>query len=36
MLEVELDIFSGRANPTWILTEVEEKVLLEMIISDPT
>jgi len=36
MLEVELDIFSGRRNPKWILSEAEEKELLDMIISEPT
>ena len=28
MLRVELDIFSGMPNPTWVLTEQEEKELL--------
>lgn len=36
MLEVELDIFSGMPNPKWTLSETEEKILLDMIISDPT
>jgi hypothetical protein len=36
MLEIELDIFSGRPNPKWTLSETEEKILLDMIISDPT
>ncbi|WP_017250327.1 hypothetical protein [Brevibacillus sp. HB1.1] len=36
MLEVELDIFSGRPNPKWILSETEEKELLKIITSDPT
>lgn len=29
MLEVELDIFSGMPNPTWILSEKEEQALIE-------
>jgi hypothetical protein len=36
MLEVELDIFSGRPNPVWILSESEEKELADIITSDPT
>jgi hypothetical protein len=36
MLEVELDIFSGMPNPTWILSEKEEKELLDRITSEPT
>ncbi|PEN54690.1 hypothetical protein CN540_16855 [Bacillus toyonensis] len=36
MLEVELDIFSGRPNPKWVLSEEEEKELLNIILSDPT
>ncbi len=36
MLEIELDIFSGRPNPTWKLSEEEEKELLDIITSDPT
>lgn len=36
MLEVELDIFSGMPNPKWILSETEEKELLDIITSDPT
>lgn len=34
MLEVELDIFSGVPNPSWILSEKQEKTLLEMLRSD--
>lgn len=36
MLEVELDIFSGMPNPKWILSEQEEKELLDRIIAEPT
>lgn len=36
MIEVELDIFSGRPNPKWVLSEEEEKELLNIILSDPT
>jgi hypothetical protein len=36
MLEVELDIFSGMPNPKWILSEKEEKELLDRIIAEPT
>lgn len=35
MLQVELDIFSGRPNPTWILTDKEEKQLLDRVDADP-
>jgi hypothetical protein len=35
MLQVELDIFSGRPNPTWILSPKEEKELLDRIHDDP-
>jgi hypothetical protein len=36
VLEVELDIFSGMPNPKWILSEEEEKELLDIITSEPT
>lgn len=35
MLEVELDIFSGMPNPTWMLAESQEKTLLELLRADP-
>ena len=34
MLEVELDIFSGAPNPTWILSRRQEGTLLEMLRAD--
>lgn len=34
MLQVELDIFSGRPNPTWILSEREEKELIDRVHAD--
>lgn len=36
MLSIELDIYSGRPNPTWILPENEEKVLVERLIAEPS
>ena len=36
MLEVELDIFSGMPNPTWILSKKEEKELIDRITAEPT
>jgi hypothetical protein len=36
MLEVELDIFSGMPNPAWILSEKEEKELIDRITAEPT
>jgi len=36
MLEVELDIFSGMPNPRWILSEKEERELVERIVAEPT
>ena len=36
MLSVELDIFSGRPNPSWILTEKDEKELFDRLIADPS
>jgi hypothetical protein len=35
MLQVELDIFSGMPNPTWILTDKEERALLDRIMAKP-
>lgn len=35
MLQVELDIFSGRPNPSWILSPKEEKELLDRVSADP-
>jgi hypothetical protein len=35
MLQVELDIFSGRPNPLWILSGKEEKELLDRITAEP-
>ena len=35
MLEIELDIFSGMPNPTWILPAKEEAALYERLIADP-
>lgn len=29
MLEVELDIFSGMPNPTWLLSDAQERELVE-------
>jgi len=36
MLEVELDIFSGMPNPKWLLSDREEKELLDRVIAEPT
>jgi hypothetical protein len=35
MLQVELDIFSGRPNPSWTLSDKEEKELLDRVAADP-
>ncbi|WP_405856203.1 hypothetical protein OG361_22610 [Streptomyces sp. NBC_00090] len=35
MLEVEMDIFSGTPNPSWVLTKEEESQVLEIIEADP-
>lgn len=35
MLTVELDIFSGRPNPRWTLSEAEEKELVNYILANP-
>jgi hypothetical protein len=35
MLEVELDIFSGMPNPTWILSKRQEEALYEILRADP-
>ncbi|HEX4961657.1 MAG TPA: hypothetical protein VF173_12510 [Thermoanaerobaculia bacterium] len=36
MLQVELDIFSGRPNPKWILTPNDERKMVDRIQSDPS
>lgn len=36
MLQVELDIFSARPNPRWILTPHEERELVERLKADPS
>jgi len=36
MLEVELDIFSGMPNPTWILSKRQEKTLVELLSAEPS
>jgi hypothetical protein len=36
MLQVELDIFSGRPNPRWTLTPREERELIERVKADPS
>jgi len=35
MLEVELDIFSGMSNPTWLLSKRQEKSLFELLSAEP-
>lgn len=35
MLEVELDIYSGMPNPTWILSKSQEATLYEMLRAEP-
>ncbi len=35
MLEVELDIFSGMPNPTWILSKEQEASLYELLRAEP-
>ena len=35
MLEIELDIFSGMPNPAWILSEREERELLDRLSAEP-
>lgn len=35
MLEVELDVFSGMPNPAWILSEREERELLDRLSAEP-
>jgi hypothetical protein len=35
MLEIELDIFSGMPNPTWILSEHQEGELYELLNAEP-
>jgi hypothetical protein len=36
MIQVELDIFSGRPNPTWFLTEKQEQELVDRVVADPS
>ncbi len=36
MLEVELDIFSGMPNPTWILSKRQEQTLYELLSAEPS
>jgi hypothetical protein len=36
MLRIELDIFSGRPNPSWILSPKEERELVERVKADPS
>lgn len=36
MLKVELDIFSGRPNPSWSLTGAQEKELIDRVQADPS
>ena len=36
MLQVTLDIFSGTANPTWILSKREEATLAELLSAEPS
>jgi hypothetical protein len=36
MLEVELDIFSGMPNPTWVLSKRLEQTLHELLSAEPT
>ena len=35
MLEVELDIFSGMPNPTWVLSKSQEGTLYELLSAEP-
>jgi hypothetical protein len=34
MLEVELDVFSGMPNPTWVLSQRQETTLYERLRAD--
>ncbi len=36
MLEVELDIFSGMPNPTWVLSKRQEGTLYELLSAEPS
>lgn len=36
MIKVELDIFSGLPNPEWVLTDSEERELIDRVIADPS
>ncbi|MCI0743085.1 MAG: hypothetical protein L0Y72_28990 [Gemmataceae bacterium] len=35
MLEVELDVFSGMPNPTWVLSKRQESTLYELLSAEP-
>jgi hypothetical protein len=35
VLEIELDIFSGIPNPTWMITGSQEKTLMQLLRADP-
>ncbi len=35
MLEIELDIFSGMPNPTWVVSTRQEKTLFELLNAEP-
>lgn len=35
MLEIELDVFSGMPNPTWLVSRDQEQTLYELLRSDP-
>lgn len=36
MYSVELDIFSGLPNPSWVLSDEEEKELIDRVMADPS
>lgn len=36
MLSIELDIYSGRPNPQWVLSQQEEQDLVDLILADPS
>ena len=36
MLEVELDIFSGMPNPTWVLSKRQEATLVDLLDAEPS
>ena len=35
MLQIELDIFSGMPNPTWLLSRDQERTLRDLLLADP-